>query len=158
MSLPEINNSRLEQYLSKLARGEGDIPSVPQSRAEQYLDYLCRNGSLPAVTDADNGSRLEVVRGKWAVVNDDYFCITVSSDSTSVTTISIGLAYDDWGAEEDEKTEFPNLEYSIDKKNGSPWRKKMRLLLIRGPQYIFVESMTLLVVPTTVIILSSGVT
>lgn len=68
MSLPINPESRLEQYLERIATGEGEIPDIPDSRLEQYLDYLCKNGSgggLPDPTLLPAGSVLVGDGAEW---------------------------------------------------------------------------------------------
>ena len=52
MTLPKEPLSRQEQYLNKIAVGEGEIPLKPYSRVEQYLDYICKNGGIGGNSNA----------------------------------------------------------------------------------------------------------
>lgn len=44
MALPDNPLTRGEQYLNRIATGEGTIPDEPLTRMEQYLDYIAENG------------------------------------------------------------------------------------------------------------------
>ena len=44
MALPNEPLTRGEQYLNRIATGEGTIPDEPLTRMEQYLDYIAENG------------------------------------------------------------------------------------------------------------------
>jgi hypothetical protein len=44
MALPDNPLTRGEQYLNRIATGEGTIPDEPLTRFEQYLDYIAKNG------------------------------------------------------------------------------------------------------------------
>ena len=44
MSVPAYPYNRHEQYLNRIATGEGDIPPYPQNREEQYLAAIVENG------------------------------------------------------------------------------------------------------------------
>lgn len=44
MPIPDYPENRGEQYLNRIATGEGDIPAYPENRTEQYLDAIARNG------------------------------------------------------------------------------------------------------------------
>lgn len=54
MSLP-TPLSREEQYLNRMAGGQGDIPEAPLNRIEEYLAGACANiGRVPeCLTDTD---------------------------------------------------------------------------------------------------------
>lgn len=71
MGVPAYPYNRHEQYLNRIATGEGDIPPYPQNREEEYLNAIVENGgggggsSLPEVTADDNGDVLTVVEGAW---------------------------------------------------------------------------------------------
>ena len=56
MALPNEPLTRGEQYLNRIATGEGTIPDEPLTRMEQYLDYIAKNGGgggSPAVTSVN---------------------------------------------------------------------------------------------------------
>lgn len=44
MTIPEQPLRRTEQYLNRIATGEGEIPSQPESRLEQYLEAIAEGG------------------------------------------------------------------------------------------------------------------
>ena len=44
MAIPDAPLTRGEQYLNRIATGEGTIPDEPLTRVEQYLDYIAENG------------------------------------------------------------------------------------------------------------------
>ena len=44
MPVPAYPYNRHEQYLNRIATGEGDIPPYPQNREEQYLAAIVENG------------------------------------------------------------------------------------------------------------------
>lgn len=44
MPVPAYPYNRHEQYLNRIATGEGDIPPYPQNREEQYLAAIVDNG------------------------------------------------------------------------------------------------------------------
>lgn len=48
MAIPETPLTRLEQYLNRIATGDGVIPNVPLTRIEQYLNRIAtKDGAIP---------------------------------------------------------------------------------------------------------------
>lgn len=48
MAIPETPLTRLEQYLNRIATGNGVIPNVPLTRIEQYLNRIAtKDGAIP---------------------------------------------------------------------------------------------------------------
>ena len=43
-TIPEEPHTDLEQYLNRLATGEGEYPAEPHTNVEQYLNYMIENG------------------------------------------------------------------------------------------------------------------
>ena len=44
MPLPNQPNTRLEQYLNRIATGQGTYPLYPLTNVEEYLDWICKHG------------------------------------------------------------------------------------------------------------------
>lgn len=44
-TIPEEPHTNLEQYLNRIATGEGEIPAEPHTNVEQYLNYIIENGT-----------------------------------------------------------------------------------------------------------------
>ena len=75
MSVPAYPYNRHEQYLNRIATGEGDIPPYPQNREEQYLAAIVENGGgggggsgggVLVVTAAENEQGTKLVCDKTA--------------------------------------------------------------------------------------------
>ena len=43
-TIPEKPQTDLEQYLNRIATGDGEIPAEPHTNVEQYLNYIIENG------------------------------------------------------------------------------------------------------------------
>jgi hypothetical protein len=61
MTLPKEPLSRQEQYLNKIATGEGELPIQPLSRVEQYLSYICENGGAGGGSSNSTGQDFGVL-------------------------------------------------------------------------------------------------
>ena len=44
-NIPEKPHTNLEQYLNRIATGEGEIPAYPRTNVEEYLAYIIEHGS-----------------------------------------------------------------------------------------------------------------
>ena len=94
MALPKEPLSRQEQYLNKIATGEGNLPTEPLSRIEQYLSYICENGNSASgngssvIMDSDLGKigdLPDIIPPAIYEDNSNYIVVTISSNNGKQT-------------------------------------------------------------------------
>ena len=94
MELPKEPLSRQEQYLNKIATGEGNLPAEPLSRIEQYLSYICENGNSTSgngssvIMDSDLGKigdLPDIIPPAIYEDNSNYIVVTISSNNGKQT-------------------------------------------------------------------------
>lgn len=123
MSLPERPESRSEQYLAKIAGGEGDLPARPESRIEQYLDYIAENGGLPSkeeVAEAVTDWMEENIHEDPTVVIDDSLSVEgaaadAKKTGDEITDLKSALTH----TPEQATTSSNNDDLDISDKNGN---------------------------------------
>lgn len=63
--------TRFENFLAKIAGDKEAKDIAPRTRVEHYLNEIAENGTVPSVSEDDEGKFLRVVDGAWAATSVD---------------------------------------------------------------------------------------
>ena len=125
MPVPAYPYNRHEQYLNRIATGDGDIPPYPQNREEQYLAAIVENGGggsgggVLVVNDVDG-----TLDKTWQEIYESDFAVLIYKDSGGKETYMLGDMIADSGEYDVNfiSTNSPDgrFSYSTDSASGYP--------------------------------------